>query len=89
MTGLSTRLLEVKARGEQAILAEVVAAKHGLNERQAVLIGAFMVVRKHLSLADCEGLLPDVARRTIQPDLKMLVEQGVVGEAGQGLVTAA
>jgi len=83
VTGLSTQLLEVKARGEHAIRADVVATEHGLNERQTTLIDAF-IARKRLSLADCEGLLPDVARRTIQRDLKEFIEKGLVREAGHG-----
>lgn len=47
------------------------------------MIDAF-IARKRLSLADCEGLLPDVARRTIQRDLKELIEKGLVREAGHG-----
>jgi hypothetical protein len=37
-----------------------------------------------MSLADCEGLLPDVARRTVQRDLKVLVDKELVLEVGHG-----
>jgi Fic family protein len=83
VTGLSTQLQEVKAKGEQAIRAEVIATAKKLNSRQSSLVAAFLE-RSNLSLADCEKLLPDVARRTIQRDLKGLVDNGLVGEAGQG-----
>ena len=42
------------------------------------------MAQQRLSLAGCEALLPDVARRTVQRDLKALVERGLVREVGQG-----
>jgi Fic family protein len=83
LAGLSTQLQEVKAKGEQAIRADVIARAKKLNSRQSGLVAAFLE-GSNLSLADCEKLLPDVARRTIQRDLKVLVDAGLVGEVGQG-----
>jgi Fic family protein len=83
VTGLSTQLQEVKTKGEQAIRADVIAASKKLNRRQASLVAAFLE-RHKLSLAECEKLFPDVARRTLQRDLKMLVDIGLVDEGGQG-----
>jgi Fic family protein len=83
VAGLSTQLQEVKAKGEQAIRADVIATAKKLNARQSSLVAAFLE-RNNLSLADCEKLLPDVARRTIQRDLKLLVDAGLVAEVGQG-----
>jgi hypothetical protein len=40
--------------------------------------------RGRLTLADCKRLFPDVVRRTLQRDLKRLVEVGLVAEVGQG-----
>jgi Fic family protein len=72
-----------RARCEQAIRADVIATSKKLNARQARLVEAFLE-RGHLSLADCEKVLPDVARRTVQRDLKHLVDAGLIGEVGQG-----
>jgi len=83
VTGLSTQLQEVKMRGEQAIRADVLAAYHKLNAGQALLTAVF-IERAGLSLSDCEKLMPDVARRTLQRDLRRLVELGLVAEVGQG-----
>jgi Fic family protein len=83
VAGLSTQLQEVKTRGEQAIRADVLAVDKKLNPRQATLVSAFLE-RTRLTLADCERLFPDVARRTLQRDLKRLVEVGLVAEVGQG-----
>lgn len=83
VTGLSTQLQEIKTKGEQAIRGDVIASSKRLNGRQATLVAAFLE-RLRLSLADCEKLLPDVARRTVQRDLKALVVAGLVAEIGKG-----
>jgi Fic family protein len=83
VTGLATQLQEVRTKGEQAIRADVLAADHGLNERQTVLVGA-LLERRSLTLAEAEHLLPDVARRTVQRDLKRLAELRLVTESGRG-----
>ncbi len=83
VTGLATQLQEVRAKGEQAIRADVLAAEKGLNERQTILLGA-LLDSVSLTLAQAEHLLPAVARRTVQRDLKRLVEVGLVSELGRG-----
>lgn len=83
VAGLSTQLQEVKTRGEQAIRADVLATSKKLNPRQAALVTAFLE-HTTLSLAECERLLPDVTRRTLQRDLKRLVEVSLVAELGHG-----
>jgi DNA-binding HxlR family transcriptional regulator len=40
--------------------------------------------QKRLSLADCERLVPDVNRRTLQRDLKALLDLGLIREEGRG-----
>ena len=54
-----------------------------MNARQAGLVAAFLE-RGRLSPSDCEQLLPEVARRTVQRELKALVEAGLVVERGAG-----
>jgi Fic family protein len=83
VNGLSTQLQEVRVRWERAIRADVLASEKGLNTRQAALVAA-LLERGTLSLADAEHVLPDVARRTVQRDLKRLVELGWVAEIGCG-----
>jgi Fic family protein len=73
---------EVKARGEQAIRADLVAREHKLNARQARLVDAFMR-EKRLTLAGCELVLAGTNRRTVQRDLRGLVEGGMIREVGQ------
>ena len=83
VAGLATQLREVRARGEQAIRADVLANERGLNSRQAILVGEFLE-RSSLTLADVERRLPGVTRRTLQRDLKRLAELGLLTELGSG-----
>jgi Fic family protein len=83
VAGLATQLQEVRARGEHAIRADVLAAEKGLNARQATMIGMFLD-RQELALGELERLLPEVGRRTLQRDLKRLTELGLISEVGLG-----
>ena len=79
--GLSTQMNEVKARGELVIRRDVIAREHGLNHRQAVALEA-LLERAEVGIEDLEALLPDVHRRTLQRDLKGLVDCGLVATRG-------
>jgi Fic family protein len=81
--GLSTQLLEVKQRGEQAIQMELAAKAVGLNSRQTSLLAAFSA-NNHLSLADCAALGEGGSRRTLQRDLKRLLEAQLIEIVGKG-----
>ncbi len=72
--GLATQLEEVKARGEEAIRLDVFARKHGLSDRQALDLGD---VLEHggLTIREFEALCPQVNRRTLQRDLKAMVDK--------------
>jgi DNA-binding HxlR family transcriptional regulator len=77
--GLSTQLAEVKARGEQAIRRDVIAKKHNLSDRQALAL-SHILVHGRMSIQDFERLCPRVSRRTLQRDLKLMVDKGLVAE---------
>lgn len=81
--GLATQLAEVKARGEIAIRSDVIAKTHGLNVRQAEALDQ-LFSRGRLTLADLEALFPDTNRRTLQRDLKVMLDKGLLREAGAG-----
>lgn len=72
--GLATQLAEVKERGGQAIQQDVLVKKHSLSERQALALRHAM---EHggVTIQDYEKLCPDVSRRTLQRDLKEMVDK--------------
>jgi Fic family protein len=83
VTGLETQMIEVRERGEQAIRRDILVKKHRLNDRQAKAI-RFLMENNEMAIQDYENLCPEVARRTLQRDLKGLVEKGLVDDMGLG-----
>jgi Fic family protein len=77
--GLTAQLAEVRERGEQAIRRDVLIKEHNLSNRQAKAIG-HILEHGSLNIQDFERLCPDVNRRSLQRDLKTMIEKGVVVE---------
>jgi len=81
--GLATQLDEVKARGERAIRSDILARQHGLSDRQALALGRVLDDGR-LTIQAFEALCPGVNRRSLQRDLKSLVDKGLLVERGSG-----
>jgi Fic family protein len=79
--GLSTQLAEVRERGEQAIRRDVLVKEHRLSDRQAQAL-AHILEHGSLTIQDFEGLCPEVNRRSLQRDLKAMVERGLIVTEG-------
>ncbi len=75
--GLATQLDEVKERGERVIARDVLAQQHGLNPRQTAALG-FVLERGRLSIQDFEQLCAGINRRSLQRDLKALLDKGLL-----------
>lgn len=81
VTALATQLEEVKERGQLAIQADVLSHEHRLNERQRIVLN-HLLQNDELSIQEYEQLIPGVNRRTLQRDLKDLVEKDLVVAEG-------
>jgi Fic family protein len=81
ITGLETQMIEVKERGEQVIRRDVLAQKHNLNERQVKAI-EYILQHDRLTIQNYEGLCPEVNRRSLQRDLKVMIEKELIGSEG-------
>jgi len=81
--GLATQLDEVKVRGERAIRGDVIARQHRLSERQVAAV-SYLLEHGRMSIQEYEALWPQVNRRTLQRDLKGLVDKGLLVERGTG-----
>lgn len=81
--GLATQLDEVKTRGERGIRSDLIARRHRLSERQAAAFG-YVLEHERMSIREYEALCPQVNRRTLQRDLKILVDKGLFVEHGAG-----
>jgi Fic family protein len=80
--GLSTQLTEVKDRGERAIRRDVLIKEYGLSDRQATALG-HILEHGSLTIQDFEQLCPDVNRRSLQRDLKAMVDHGLIVSEGE------
>jgi len=81
ITGLQTQMVEVKERGEQVIRRDVLVQKHSLNERQTKAIGCLLQYGR-LTIQGYEGLCPEVNRRSLQRDLKIMIEKELLAAEG-------
>ena len=79
--GLATQMDEVKERGERVIRRDVITRKHGLNERQALVVG-HLLENPALRIEDFERLCPKVNRRTLQRDLRGMLGKGILKAKG-------
>jgi DeoR/GlpR family transcriptional regulator of sugar metabolism len=55
--------------------------EHGLNERQAAALGQIMH-NGAVTIQEFEALFPEVTRRTLQRDLKSMVDKGIITTDG-------
>jgi Fic family protein len=79
--GLETQLEETKQRGTIVIRRDALALKHGLSKRQANAIG-HLLEHGSLSIQAYASLCAGTPRRTLQRDLKGLVDAGLVVAEG-------
>lgn len=79
--GLQTQMVEVKKRGEAALASIALTGEHKLTERQRMAL-EYIIKKGHLSIRDFEGLYPSVNRRSLQRDLKALVDKGLLISEG-------
>ncbi len=79
--GLITQLAEVRERGEQAIRRDVLVKEHRLSDRQAKALG-HILEHSSLTIRDFEHLFPGVNRRSMQRDLKAMLDIGLLVTEG-------
>ena len=80
-TGLATQLSEVKRRGEVAIRRDALAQRYGLTARQILALG-HALEHGPLSITGFQELCPGISRRTLQRDLRVLTEKGLLLRQG-------
>jgi len=79
--GLSTQLAEVRERGEKAIRLDVLIKEHKLSNRQAKALG-HILEHDCLTIQDYERLCPEINRRSLQRDLKAMMDMGLLISEG-------
>jgi Fic family protein len=79
--GLATQMREVTEKGERVIRRDVLVKQHGLNKRQAAAIGC-LLEHAEFTIQDFVLLCPEANRRTLQRDLKGLLDAGILTTKG-------
>ena len=79
--GLATQLAEVKSRGENAIRKDTLAQRYSLTSRQALALG-HALEHGRLTIAGFQELCPGISRRTLQRDIRVLTEKGLLLRQG-------
>jgi Fic family protein len=79
--GLATQMDEVTEHGRRVIRRDVIAREYALNPRQVLAVG-HLLEKKELRIEELELLCPGVNRRTLQRDLRDLIQQDVVKGIG-------
>lgn len=79
--GLATQMKEIADKGNQVIRQDILSKKYGLSARQDLAL-RFIIEKGKLVISDYEALRPDVSRRTLQRDLKDMVEKGLLVSEG-------
>lgn len=79
--GLSVQLHEVKDLGKQAIEQDLLVKEHHLSQRQKLAV-EFMMKKGRLSIQDFEKICPGVTRRTLQRELRDLIDKNIVEASG-------
>ena len=79
--GLATQMREVTEKGERVIRRDVLVKQHGLNKRQAAAIGC-LLEHAEFTIQDFVLLCPEANRRTLQRDLKWLLDAGILTTKG-------
>ena len=79
--GLATQMDEVTERGQRVIKADVLANQHRLNARQTAAL-RFLLEHGKMTIQDYEALCPGSHRRSLQRDLKGLLDARLVAASG-------
>ena len=79
--GLSIQLQEVKKIGKLAIEQDLLARQYHLSDRQKL---AIEYIAKHggITIQQFEAICPDVTRRTLQRELKELINKNILSTTG-------
>jgi Fic family protein len=81
VTGLETQMVEVRKRGAQVIRRDILVKQHGLNERQEKAMG-FLLANGKMTIQEFEALCPNVNRRSLQRDLKGMMDKKLIEAEG-------
>ena len=79
--GLSTQMCEVTEKGQRVFRCDVLVNKHALNQRQGKILD-FLMENGESTIKSIKEAFDEIPRRTLQRDLKQLVDLDLVDSKG-------
>lgn len=80
--GLAVQLREIKDLGKQVIEQSVLMKDYDLSERQKLAVN-YILIEGELSIQQFGKICPDVTKRTLQRELKNLIDKGLISSSGE------
>ena len=80
-SGLRSQLIEIQRKGETLIRLDVLEKQHGLSARQRVAL-EMALSGDGFQIQDLEERYPGIHRRSLQRDMKGLLEKGLIEAEG-------
>lgn len=81
VSGLAEQMREIKSHGEIVIKGDVISKEYKLSDRQEIALHEILQAG-NLTIKRYEELCPDVNRRTLQRELKQMVDYGILSFEG-------
>ncbi|MEM6338297.1 MAG: Fic family protein [Pseudomonadota bacterium] len=79
--GLSIQMQEIRSTAEKVIKFDIIKDKYKLSSRQESALN-FIIKYDSLTIKDYENICPGVNRRTLQRELKAMIECGIIVTEG-------
>lgn len=79
--GLAEQMQEIKAHGETIIRIDIISKKYKLSSKQEIALQEVFNAGS-LTIKRYEELCPDVNRRTLQRELKQMIDYGILSSKG-------
>lgn len=79
--GLATQMREVTQRGKEIIRLDVITRNYDLSKRQGMAL-CYVLEHGGMTIQNYEQLCPETNRRTLQRDLKAMIDKGLIVSKG-------
>lgn len=79
--GLATQMREVTQRGKEIIRLDVITRNYDLSKRQGMAL-CYVLEHGGMTIQNYEQLCPETNRRTLQRDLKAMINKGLIVSQG-------
>ena len=78
---LASQMQEIRAKGESIIRSDVLSKRHRLSGRQTKAL-QYIIEHGQLTIKEFERVYPEVTRRTLQRELKELINLKIIEQSG-------